>query len=378
MKNLINPVQRIEKTPLGVALEISSRNGGKYTPNKTELENGYFFIVEGVAVPFRAVLNENGKTEGIAGIGFGTARDCPSRSLGLCQLPEDKFCYALSGEKRATKRENSEGLRGMDSYLNGLLCSEFWNQYKLNPKLRVKFSEYLEYKGIDTIRFNLKGDFRDADDICIIWHLAESEGLSLTGYTARDDLSDLLETIAEHPRIILNGSNRMYTNRFRVTTSLEDYLDAPYRCVGNCSGCRNCYSLRGVEIVVLVHGSGSDTLLNTVGNQKYLINRFYYDMGLEFDEDKFEESKGLLTAINKDFKSFAVDFEGFRNIKEFLNFLESPRFLIYNEFSGSYYIADNFQAERGLFSGNSKEETFELFAMSWGDPRAIIEVRGDL
>lgn len=279
--------------PLAVALQVSSQKNGKYHLGARDEANGFFFEYNGIRVPFKALLNENGKTEGIVGIAFGTARDCPSRKMGLCQLPNDKLCYARGGELRATRRDNENGSHGMDSLYNGLLCSAFWDEFAVNGALRVKFMDYLDSKDIETLRFNLKSDFRHETDILCIYHLAKC-GYKLTGYTARDDLSEFLEPLGDLENCILNGSNRMYTNRFKATTSIREFVNATYKCRGNCSNCRNCYRLRGEVITVLVHGNGSETALNTAENRQYIAEL------LGVAPSKLEgEALGLVTNINK-------------------------------------------------------------------------------
>jgi hypothetical protein len=210
----------------------------------------------------------------------------------------------------------------MDSYFNGVLSSVFWDKFAQTPEIRLAFVSFLIEKGIDTIRFNLKGDFRNENDITIIWYLAE-RGFNLTGYTARDDLAQTLEYLGKHENIILNGSNRCYTNRFRATDSISDYLGAKYRCLGNCSRCRKCYTLRGVEIVVLVHGNGSQTQLNNPINWALLNETVGAWYGVEFTKADSKRAKGLLTCLNKalavrGFRELPQEFETFEDVKNFI------------------------------------------------------------
>ena len=325
-ENLVNPVNDSRTTdPLYKALQVSgSHKGSKYNLTKGDRERGFYFIYQGLEVPFKAIFNMNNKTDGILGVAFGTAKDCPSQALGLCQLPSDRLCYARSGEARATKRDNERGEKGMDSYFNGLLCSAFWDAYETDKSgdIRNRFEAFLIHYDIETLRFNLKGDFRHSLDITAIYYLATC-GLHLTGYTARDDLAELLEKLGSHPNIILNGSNRMYTNRFKATADLEEFQQAKYKCLGNCSACQNCYRLRGVEIVCLIHGSGSDTALNNEDNRIY-IQYLAELIGLDIEDAEFETAKGLLTCVNKYFKK--ISNIQFKSIKEALKFLSNQHY----------------------------------------------------
>ena len=318
--NIVQPMEKRSDDPLFRALQVSgSRKSSLYNLSKSDRENGYYFTYYGLEVPFSAILNENNKTRGIVGIAFGTAKDCPSRFLGLCQLPTDALCYARAGERRATKRDNENGEKGMDSYYNGLLCSAFWDSFETNPQTRLDFIDYLEAKGIETIRFNLKSDFRHLNDVVAIYSLAQT-GFKLTGYTARDDLEEL-QGLADHPNIILNGSNRMYTNRFKATTSIKEYVEADFPCLGSCSNCGNCYRLRGETITVLIHGNGSNTALNTVENRDYILkwskNVLPWDVLRDTD---FSKAKGLITCINKELKKVGVMLR-FKDAKDLANYI---------------------------------------------------------
>lgn len=381
-KNLVNPVNETAQTntadhnPLYRALQVSgSRKGSRYNLTKGDRERGFYFLYNGLEVPFKAIVNDNNKTKGILGVAFGTAKDCPSQALGLCQLPEDALCYARSGEARATKRDNETGEKGMDSYYNGLLCSAFWDAYETNQNsdIRNRFEEFLIYYDIETLRFNLKGDFRHSLDISAIWHLAE-HGFSLTDYTARDDLADLLHKLGDHPNVILNGSNRQYTNRFKATADLEEFQEAKYKCLGNCSACQNCYRLRGEVITVLIHGKGSETALNTANNVE-TVRDILYNMGIETTAEDFKTAQELKTCINHIFKSLDGDFKGFKTTKDFLNWSKSPSFIMSN--LGGYYTADSIRAERGIFSAPTLEELKDLIIGSHGDLNKVIYVDGD-
>lgn len=320
-EQIIEKRKEAKKEALKTALQVSqAKKSSTYRLDTRAERRGYYFMWEGIPVPFRVLFDDNNKTDGILGFSFGTAKDCPSNSLGLCQLPSDRVCYAKAGESRATKKNNEDGSRGMDSYFKGVLFSQFWDLFETHTdQVRSDLIRFLDENGIEELRFNLKGDFRHSLDICAVWHLAEL-GYRLTGYTARDDMSELLEKLGEHPRIILNGSNRKYTNRFKATTNIKEYLQASHRCIGSCSDCRNCYRLRGVEIVVLVHGSGSDTLLNTPENRKLIIDTFRGGVSI-FKEEDFQRAKGLLTCVNKTLEAIGFNGVSFDSRKELLDFI---------------------------------------------------------
>lgn len=313
--------QSRQRDPLFKALQVSGSKQSKYNLTTSDRKNGFYFIYKGLEVPLKVLFNDNQKTAGILGVAFGTAKDCPSQALGLCQLPNDKLCYARAGEKRATRKNNGEGLQGMDSYLNGLLCSYFWDLYEADQETRDNLEAFLVAKDIKTLRFNLKGDFRHEGDILAIEDLAR-RGFNLTGYTARDDLADLLDRLGSNERVILNGSNRKYTNRFKAVDSLEEFIYARFKCLGSCDNCKKCYTLRGEEITVLVHGSGSDTQLNNEDNRIFITEWFKLALDITFKPEDFREAKGLTTCINKRLARFGSQAPKFANIKEVLRFMK--------------------------------------------------------
>ena len=317
-KCLVNPVQTAQTTtadrannPLFKALQVSgSRKTSVYNLGKRDRVNGFYFIYKGLEVPISAVIDTNSKTAGILGVFFGNASDCPSKARGLCQLPTTSICYALQGQKQATRKNNGDGLKGMDSTFKGLLASYYWDLFESDPQTRKDFLNYCDFFGIDTLRFNLRGDFRHSLDISAVEYLA-SAGLKLVGYTARDDLADLLEQLAKNPRVFLNGSNRQYTNRFYVTTSLAEFFTAKHKCRGSCLGCLNCYHLRGELITVLVHGSDSETVLNDNDlngeDNRQFIEAVSHAVGLvEITADRIANAglKGLFSSLNKVFEKY--------------------------------------------------------------------------
>lgn len=305
--NIIQPIEKRNEDPLFKALQVSgSRKTSEYRLTESDRQNGYYFTYYGLEVPFKVILMGNNKVEGIQSIAFGTAKDCPSRALRLCQLPSDSLCYARAGESRATKRSNEDGSKGMDSYLKGLLCSAFWDKFEASESLQYDFINYLRAKRIKTLRFNLKGDFRHIHDIFAINTLANN-GFKMVGYTARDDLWKWCKWLGNHERIFLNGSNVKYTNRFKATTSLKEFQKARIKCKGKCKECGNCYHLRGATITVLIHGNGADTALNTADNQAYVLewSRKCLPRDVLRDTD-FTKAKGFITCINKELKAQGI------------------------------------------------------------------------
>ena len=262
-------------TPLFKSLITSTTAGGEYNLKVTDNKNGFYFYYHElnlkIKCPLTVIFNTNAKTSGILGIKFVPATYCPSRARGLCQLDDPEDCYAYSGERQNNKKANW-GAKGMNSLLNGLLSQYYWALFNKDARTRQIFRAYCKYYNINTIRFNLSGDFKDINDIKNISYLAEM-GLKLTGYTARDDLrAELLDLINKHDNIILNGSNMMYNNVFNAVDNIKEYLSAEHQCMGGCliNGCLNCYTLKGVNITVLIHGARAGIKLNTIKNRQFI------------------------------------------------------------------------------------------------------------
>jgi len=300
-------------TPLFKALIVSTNNNGKYNLKKGDEAMGFYFNYSelnlNIKVPLTALFNVNEKTRGILGIKWASALECPSRRRGYCQLgKEGKNCYAINGERQGSKKSYNY-LMGMGSYLNSLLCVNYWALFNKDPVTRSTFFRYCQYYAVDTLRFNLSGDFKNRDDLKNLEYLAEN-GLKLTGYTARDDLrADLLDIINKHDNIILNGSNIMYSNQFKATKNILHYLTAKNRCRGGClvNGCLNCYKLKGELIIVLIHGSGVGVDLNTPFNRAFI--QWAFNIGnIDINIKDLRPSADLYRFISNSFKS--INFKG--------------------------------------------------------------------
>lgn len=315
-------------TPLFKSLIVSSNNkGGDYYLRYDDDSRGFYFEYKElnifIKVPLNAVFNTNEKLGGILGIFFTTARECPSNKRGLCQLDESEDCYALQGEKQGSKKSWNY-LEGMGSYFKGLLATYYWNLFNRYESIKKTMVNYLKFYNVNKIRFNLRGDFRDVDDINALEYLAKNQELLIYGYTARDDLfKELIELITNNSNIIINGSNVKYNNRFYVTNDLKEYLTAKYNCKGECLKCGNCFKNRGAVIYALIHGSGSDTKLKTLNNIKTLCN-LLNKAGCPIKPGDFKDykTKGLLSTLNK----WLIDnnykpFKGVGSAKMFRNYL---------------------------------------------------------
>jgi len=333
MSSNINYNTWLSLSPLFKALITSTAKKGKYAVKKIDIAHGFYFeYTEAefkIKVPLGAIFQTNNKINGILGIKFTSSTDCPSHRLGLCQLPKTKMCYGKQGEHQSTPKFNTNGLKGMGGDLNGLLCAYYWDKFQSSPSIRLKFLEYCEYYQIDTLRFNLKGDFRGVGDIAVIYYLANSGQFDcLTGYTARDDLNGTIRALIDNcPNVRVNGSNLMYSNRFFVTPYLADCVKASHLCKGECANCRNCYRLNGQVITCCLHGSGSDTELNNPINQAYLEKWSKTALPWDLLEGvDWTAGKGLLTCINKHLARVGVILR-FKTHRSLINFIKKTNYI---------------------------------------------------
>lgn len=239
------------------------RNVGKsskYRINNADRKNGYVCRIpiengEWIEVPFKAMffIETNEKLGKIISISADSASDCISEQMGLCQLPDNVKCYGKSAECQYCRNDiiNCEE----SNKISGLIL-RFCNASKMAEYISKRFPYRL-------IRFNKHGDFIDVKqlltfmDICKrleIFH--PSSQIKWYGYTARDDLMTAFRLDSNfwmsESSIWLNGSNEMYTNRFK---GVWEYSGDNPKCMGDCGKCGNCYKLRGRIIEVKFHGN---------------------------------------------------------------------------------------------------------------------------
>lgn len=287
------------------AIYSSVRGGSPYHLKKADLNYGFYYTYKElnlkINIPFNSLMGTNDKLNGILGLPpFSSAKNCPSHKRGTCQVPSGDLCYARQGEGQATPK-SFKILEGMGSYYNAIISRAFWNDFKSSHDLRERFFKYIEYYNINIVRYNIKGDFMDIKDIKILEYIhKKAPALKLYGYTARDDLYNSLLSFINHDNIYLNGSNIKYTNRFYCTTDIKEYLNATYKCKGDCAICGNCYNLKGKVIYVLLHGAGSDTYLKNANNIEYLTLLINH-AGLKTTCAEFYSInlKGLQSSFNK-------------------------------------------------------------------------------
>ena len=175
----------------------------------------------------------------------GSATDCPSKKLGLCQCANK--CYALKAE-RQYKTPVAFRRRQAELYSSGMkpqeVATELLAQHKRARTKKMK-----------TFRFNESGDFADQgqvdwfQDICKV---LATNGIRCYGYTARTDLdlSGLLNWASVNVSNDNNGWVEKGANRFKA---VPEYTGNNPACAGDCSICNRCFRTKGATIEVKIH-----------------------------------------------------------------------------------------------------------------------------
>jgi hypothetical protein len=174
----------------------------------------------------------------------GSATECPSMKLGLCQVGSK--CYALKPEiqypaalpyRKAQRRMIKT--TSADEFAYGLLAH--------NERCRNK---------MDSFRYNEAGDFEDQS--MVNWFvdtskIFDNESIVSYGYTARTDL-DLTELIATTGVNVSNDSGGWQdrgANRFKTVKRFSGEADV--ECGMDCKVCSACSYSRGLLIECEVH-----------------------------------------------------------------------------------------------------------------------------
>lgn len=169
-----------------------------------------------------------------------SATDCPSRALGLCQVPGK--CYAMKAERMYPqvlpyRRKQTEY---WDQHNSEEIARDLADVIKRSTKLPIKY-----------IRISESGDFRYQEDVTKLVEIAEhlvDTGVVLYCYTARKEL-DFSKAPAN---LVVNGSAWMADNSFTAVPK-KDLGKYQVTCPGNCRICSLCKTKAGLDIKVGIH-----------------------------------------------------------------------------------------------------------------------------
>jgi len=175
---------------------------------------------------------------------MGTAKDCPSKQLGLCQTCIQGIkCYALKAEQQYPGTVPNARRTQL----------HYWNQTPAD-KILSDFAAKIERRRKPTryFRFNEAGDFYTQEDVTKLSYIAE--GLSTIdvvtyGYTARSDL-DFTDA-----KFLVKGSNNDKGNNGRciIVLSETEIPEGYIKCPGDCRKCNMCKVNTKLNIAFIKH-----------------------------------------------------------------------------------------------------------------------------
>lgn len=191
-----------------------------------------------------------------------SATDCPSKSLGLCPIPDGK-CYALKAERlypgclpyRRRQEYYFDNRTGMGIG---------YDVYRLIEK-------YPSLKRVKYIRFSESGDFSSQADVDkmniaakVCNDLLKRDGKSPLiwyGYSARRDLD-----FSSADSLLVKGSGHSNCNngatfsmqltqsqKGRKTLRIPGFKKPVFICPGDCSGCDFCKRRNDRPLVIPMH-----------------------------------------------------------------------------------------------------------------------------
>ena len=177
---------------------------------------------------------------------MGSATDCPSKRLGLCQAIVDgkNVCYAKKSEN-SSRPSVLPYRRKQEKYWKDTSATDFVAEFVLMNTLKSK--------PFNALRLNESGDFWSQE--CVdkaekIARMLKGFGVKVYCYTARSDLD-----FSKCRDLIVSGSGfkkKGISNIFTMVETKEDRPKGYGICVGDCKICKRCM-IKGRKTVVLKH-----------------------------------------------------------------------------------------------------------------------------
>jgi len=182
-------------------------------------------------------------------LNVGTALDCPSEKLGLCDVAKE--CYAKKAERIYPQ---VEPFRQHQRRVFDDVDAEQIAQVLLDA------SERSRTKKMRSFRFSEAGDFAtqaDVDKMADVCEVLSNHGIKCYGYTCRTDLD--LSGLMMHAQVNLSNDYersdeylKRGANRFKV---VDEFSDDPKAvpCRADCNVCSFCATMSGKLIEVIKH-----------------------------------------------------------------------------------------------------------------------------
>ena len=171
---------------------------------------------------------------------MGSAKDCPSRKLGLCKVAG--ICYARKAEIMYPNVLPSRDSQAIDWQGTGKTI--YKRMRAILKRKRIK---------VDLFRFNESGDFYSQECIDKLNYIAEkllSEfGITTYGYTARKDLD------FSNASFLVKGSGHDSGNNGKAIV-INDMTELPENfsvCIGDCKICNMCSKADRKNIAFVKH-----------------------------------------------------------------------------------------------------------------------------
>ena len=182
---------------------------------------------------------------------LGSATECPSKKLGLCQIPSG-LCYAMK-EERMYHDCKPHRDRQAQYWLNTDITTIIAD-FDLLLKKYKKLASRVKY-----LRYNESGDFYSQACItkfdALAKHLKDNYNIITYGYSARSDLN------FKDVNFLVKGSSHNAGNTGECITRKIDKTIKVYHennkkyyvCPGNCRNCKLCKIPKTVNVVIPLH-----------------------------------------------------------------------------------------------------------------------------
>ena len=194
--------------------------------------------------PLKALLSFGNKKlpKSTAIYNMGSAHDCSSEKLGLCQVAD--ICYAKKAEriyKQVLPYRNRQ-----TAFWRNTNANEFTNLFLESVKLKKD--------KITMLRVSESGDFDTQKDIDTWEQIAtnlKAKNVVTYVYTARKDLD-----YSKCFNLVVNGSDFQtegVKHSFTAVKQFSPKSERSARCLGDCTICHLCATQTNLKIEVLMH-----------------------------------------------------------------------------------------------------------------------------
>ena len=316
-----------------ISLILNSKVTGKsvkYTANKTDLKNGLILdLGTGFNIPIKSMFFKDNavKLKGIYSFSMSTSLFCNGLKYKTCNAYDKEnninYCYGCNFESCRTNRFKINSIES--NFISGFIFR--------HAKIDL-IAKYINLKDLQIIRFNNHGSFIDRNSLWDFYLLTVyCKNTLFYGYIEYFDYANRLKSmqtagyIAKYQNnMVINGSDFLIDNNFRITTSLSEYYHAKNRCLSDCLNCMHCLKVLNQTNTNLLHGllKDIDHAFNTVENTAFIESFFDFKYKINDFKGKyfFYRIKNMLKQINNDF-GICSDLSAVKNYKDLVFYLEN-------------------------------------------------------